>query len=421
MSEELLGRAPSGWRYVKLGDIQEPKGIQGGPFGSQLHAEDYVSSGIPLIMPKNIGKNRLLETGRDFVSLEDAERLSTHRVKVGDIVVGRKGDLSRRALIREGEQGGLCGTDCIRIRVAPEIASSVYLSYYLGLDRVADWLHRYDTGSTLPNLNTGNLGLLPVLLASPKEQARIAAVLGALDDKIAVNERIIRCTLALGDAEFVTVERSAASRCALAGLAAEQSLSFGDGYRTKRSEHGKPGLPILRVAEVMDGRIEPDYSDYVAESYRAAMGGKVSQAGDVILTSKGTVGRVATITASDPSFVYSPQLCYFRVSVGSRLSSSYIFFWLRSSDFWQQAETRKSQTDMADYLSLTDIRKLTIPLPTPGSNQQWAPMLNSLLSQISACHQENKALADLRDTLLPKLMSGEIRVRDAEKVVEEVT
>ncbi len=76
---------------------------------------------------------------------------------------------------------------------------------------------------------------------------------------------------------------------------------------------------------------------------------------------------------------------------------------------------------MADYLSLTDIRKLTIPMPAPGSDQEFLSTLTMLLTQISACHEENRALAKLRDTLLPKLMSGEIRVREAEKVVEEMT
>lgn len=270
-------------------------------------------------------------------------------------------------------------------------------------------------------LNRNYIRDFPITVPEQREQKAISEVLGALDDKIAINHRIVEVAVALGDAVFITAQKSAGSRCTLATLAAKQALSFGDGYRTKRSEHGRPGLPILRVAEVMDGRIEPALADYVAESYRSAMGGKVSRAGDVILTSKGTVGRVATIAARDPSFVYSPQLCYFRVSAGSRLANSYIFFWLRSSDFWQQAETRKSQTDMADYLSLTDIRKLTMPIPDPGSSQQWSPLLDSLLAQISACHQENNALAELRDTLLPKLMSGEIRVRDAEKAVEEVT
>jgi type I restriction enzyme S subunit len=82
---------------------------------------------------------------------------------------------------------------------------------------------------------------------------------------------------------------------------------------------------------------------------------------------------------------------------------------------------RKSQTDMADYLSLTEIRQLTIPIFAWESHQRYSTTLNSLLTQIAAGHEENKTLAELRDALLPKLMSGEIRVRDAEKVVEDVT
>jgi type I restriction enzyme S subunit len=296
--------------------------------------------------------------------------------------------------------------------------NDVRFTYYLlkTLD-----LTGFNSGSVQPMLNRNYIRDFPITVPGQPGQKIISRVLGALDDKIAVNHRIVSCALALGDAVFITAQAPTVSRCTLARLAAERALSFGDGYRTKRSEHGKPGLPILRVAEVMDGRIEPEFADYVAESYRSAMGNKISQAGDVILTSKGTVGRVATITAKDPLFVYSPQLCYFRVSADSRLSSSYIFFWLRSSDFWQQAESRKSQTDMADYLSLTDIRRLTIPVPDPGSHHQCSPTLDSLLAQISACHQENNALSELRDRLLPKLISGQIRVRDAEKVVEDVT
>jgi type I restriction enzyme, S subunit len=277
-------------------------------------------------------------------------------------------------------------------------------------------------GATVDRIPLVDLPAWPIRLPALQEQQAIGKLLGALDDKIAANDRIIGTALNLGDAYFIDMARAlAAYRPTLAELAGEKALNFGDGYRTKRSEHGQPGLPILRVAEVMNGRIQPEFADFVADSYRSAMGGKVSQAGDVILTSKGTVGRVAVITEKDPSFVYSPQLCYFRVLAGSPLQSSYIYFWLRSSDFWLQAETRKSQTDMADYLSLTDIRKLTIPMPSPGSDHDWPPTLSYLLARISACDEENRALAELRGALLPKLMSGEIHVRDAEKVVEDVT
>ena len=275
------------------------------------------------------------------------------------------------------------------------------------------------TGSTVRHTSPGRIYEYEFSVPDLKEQSAIAAVLGALDDRIAINDRIVSVVHELGDSCFSRL--SSVCRSTLGDLVAQRALIFGDGYRTKRSEHGQPGLPILRVAEVIDGRIEPDFSDFVADRYRSAMGGKISQAGDVILTTKGTVGRVAAITTNDPSFVYSPQLCYFRVLPGSPMASSYIYFWLRGNDFWRQAETLKSQTDMADYLSLTDIRQLTIPVPDMVSNGEMLQTLTSLLSQASARHKENKSLGELRDMLLPKLMSGEIRVRDAERVVGEVT
>lgn len=279
----------------------------------------------------------------------------------------------------------------------------------------------FNSGSVQPMLNRNYIRKFPIWVPEVDEQEAISMLLGALDDKIAVNAQISGTVLELGDVCLSRIgQKSTMNRATLGELAAQNALVFGDGYRTKRSEHGQPGLPILRVAEVMNGRIEPELVDFVADKYRHAMGAKISQPGDLILTTKGTVGRVATITAKDPMFVYSPQLCYFRVPKGSPLVNSYIYFWLRSRDFWEQAAPRKSQTDMADYLSLTDIRSLTVPMLQSESDQQGTLLLSSLLDQIAVCHEENKALARLRDTLLPKLMSGEIRVRDAEKVVEDV-
>lgn len=80
-SEELLGMIPSGWEYTTLGAACASGGgdIQTGPFGSQLHAADYVSVGIPSIMPQNIGDNRILEDG----IARDANRLSRYLVRKG--------------------------------------------------------------------------------------------------------------------------------------------------------------------------------------------------------------------------------------------------------------------------------------------------------------------------------------------------
>jgi type I restriction enzyme S subunit len=160
-------------------------------------------------------------------------------------------------------------------------------------------------------------------------------------------------------------------------------LEVGDGYRTNRSERGTPGLPILRVAEVLDGRIEPHNTDPVSERYRSAMGSKISQPGDVILTTKGTVGRVAIMPNESPEFVYSPQVCYFRLGNDSLLSSRYLYYWFKSEGFWSQARSLKGQTDMADYINLADIKSLKITLPSRSMQNTVVEILGALDDKIA--------------------------------------
>jgi len=168
----------------------------------------------------------------------------------------------------------------------------------------------------------------------------------------------------------------------LGDLAKSGYLEIGDGYRTKRSEHGTPGLPILRVAEVQDGRIEPEFADFVSERYRSAMGPKVSRPGDVILTTKGTVGRAAIMPADSRSFVYSPQVCYFRAHSDGPLAGHYLYYWFKSDGFWSQARSLKGQTDMADYINLADIRSLEISMPAKQTQHAIVKVLSALDDKI---------------------------------------
>ncbi|MGH8424117.1 MAG: restriction endonuclease subunit S, partial [Pseudomonas fluorescens] len=153
-------------------------------------------------------------------------------------------------------------------------------------------------------------------------------------------------------------------------------------------------LPILRVAEVLDGKISPKFDDYVRDTFRPAMGAKISQPHDVVLTTKGTVGRVAIMTEDAPQFVYSPQLCFFRIRPGSPVSARYLYYWFKSDYFLSQARHRKSQTDMADYINLADIKSLTIKLPSENSSDALTAVLGALDDKIAVnekitCHLTN--------------------------------
>jgi len=94
-SKRLFDTLPDGWEYTTLGIACATAGgnIQTGPFGSQLHASDYVPSGIPSIMPQNIGDNRIHADGIAHINPSDASRLSRYLVQEGDIVYSRRGDV----------------------------------------------------------------------------------------------------------------------------------------------------------------------------------------------------------------------------------------------------------------------------------------------------------------------------------------
>lgn len=175
------------------------------------------------------------------------------------------------------------------------------------------------------------------------------------------------------------------------------ALTFGDGYRTKRAEHGTPGYRILRVADVADGRVGLDGQDFVSEEYTRAIGPKLSQAGDVLLTTKGTVGRVAIFPADAERVVYSPQLCYFRVIDHDVINARFLSYWFKSVAFGRQASHRANNTDMAAYINLRDIASLTIDLPTIQEQRAVAAVLGAVDDKVAANDVVLRLQAELAD------------------------
>lgn len=196
-------------------------------------------------------------------------------------------------------------------------------------------------------------------------------------------------------------------KTSIGALADAGALSFGDGYRTKRSEHGVPGYRILRVADVHDGRIELDGPDFVGEKYARAIGPKLSQAGDVLLTTKGTVGRVAIYPDSAEQVVYSPQLCYFRVNGEGPLDARYLSYWFKSDAFKWQASHRANNTDMAAYLNLRDISTLQVELPSLHEQRAIAEVLGALDDKIAANDRCARVADEIAGALTEKAFSGE--------------
>lgn len=193
----------------------------------------------------------------------------------------------------------------------------------------------------------------------------------------------------------------------LGDLASRGTLIIGDGYRTKRSELGVPGFRILRVADVDDGALSLVGEDFVAERHRSQVGHKLSHEGDILLTTKGTVGRVAIVPKLAQPVVYSPQLCFFRVIDTNMLDPTFLALWFRSDAFRTQASYRMNNTDMAAYINLTDIRSLEIDLPEIVKQRAIAEVLGALDDKIAANRDCAATANELASTLFDEAIADE--------------
>ena len=161
------------------------------------------------------------------------------------------------------------------------------------------------------------------------------------------------------------------------------ALVIGDGYRAKNDEMGLEGLPFVRAGNI-DGGINLEDADILDRDSVEKAGEKIARLGDSLFTSKGTVGRFAYVRESTPPFVYSPQLCYWRVLDHTTLEPAFIYFWLQGSESWEQLRAFKGQTDMADYVSLADQRQMKITLPLIGEQRRIGAVLATLDDKIQA-------------------------------------
>lgn len=184
------------WQTKTLGEIANGSGgeVRTGPFGSQLHKSDYVDDldATPVVMPKDMVNGRIDISTIARIDEPTLDRLNSHTLNEGDIVLGRRGEIGRRAWVGENESGWLCGTGSMRISVGDkqEIVPR-YLYYYLELPRTIEWLKGHSVGATMSNLSAGVVRQLPVTYPSISTQMEIASALDSFEVLIENNRRRI--------------------------------------------------------------------------------------------------------------------------------------------------------------------------------------------------------------------------------------
>ena len=169
--------------------LRELADIQTGPFGSQLHKEDYVADGTPIVTVEHLGSKMFSEQNLPRVSNTDKNRLKKYVLKQGDIVFSRVGSVDRCTYVDQKHDGWMFSGRCLRVRPTSEIDSE-YLYYYFRLEETKQFVRNIAVGATMPSINTKLLGEIVVTFPELEQQKRIVGILSAIDSKIEVNQKI---------------------------------------------------------------------------------------------------------------------------------------------------------------------------------------------------------------------------------------
>ena len=400
------------WASVTLGEVST--NIQTGPFGSQLHQSDYSDGGVPVVMPKDLVDGHISEDSIARASMSHVDRLSRHKIEVGDILYSRRGDVGRCAFATEVEQGWLCGTGCLRVTIDQSKAIPKFIFYQLQKAETIGWVEKHAVGSTMLNLNTSILGSVPIELPSMAEQQMIVHVLSAYDDLIENNQKQIKLL------------EEAAQRLYKEWFV---DLRF-PGHETTPIVDGIPQgwerMVLSEVTSVLKRGISPKYSDNgkysvinqkcirssimdISESRRQEKEYVPTlnlQDSDTVIcsTGTGTLGRVGRVYGDYPNTTFDSHVTLVR----AKENPNYIYHVVKSQQEYLMGMGRGSTNQQELYRDV--IERLVVLCPSQDILLKADRVLNAIHCKIKAVYLQNNLLVESRDRLLPKLMSGELEV-----------
>jgi len=399
------GEGMSEWISCKLGGIAD---VQTGPFGSQLHREDYKLVGTPIITVEHLGDNRITYQNLPLVSDEDKERLSKYLLIEGDIVFSRVGSVDRRAYVSKNENGWLFSGRLLRVRANQEVMNPKFLSYYFGDESFKEYIRRIAVGATMPSINTTILSEVGITYPPLPEQKAIASVLSSLDDKIDLLHRQNKTLEAIAETLFRQWFIEEAQDDWEVG-ALKAYLDIGIGRTPPRKEHqwfseNPKDLKWISIKDLgNDGAYIFNTAEYLTQDAVEQFNIPLIPENTALLSFKMTVGRVAITTEQ---MLSNEAIAHFKFRLDTPFTVEYLYLHLKN----YQYDLLGSTSSIVTSINSAMIKDMEIIIPSKESMERFNDIIRGLFEKIRGNQQQIQTLEKLRDTLLPKLMSGEVRV-----------
>lgn len=422
------------WTDETLGDLisRDEAHLQTGPFGTALKASEYSEDGVPLISVREI-REGFLQIVKDTprVCETTTQRLPKFLLQQGDIVFGRKGAVDRNAAISFEQEGWFLGSDGIRLRLSNKY-DSLFFSYLMRSSATRAWLLQNSEGTTMLSLNQKTLARVPVRYPTVEIQKQISTQLRTLDDKITLNTQTNQTLEAMAQAIFkswfvdfdpvkakMRGEQPVGMDAATAALFPEKLVEselglIPDGWEVKALDkvaHFQNGLalqnfrpesedddflPVLKIAQLRQGYCdgkEKACTD-IKESCRVYDGDMIFSWSGSLMIDLWTGGNAAL------------NQHLFKVTSEEYNLPLYLYWTKHHLAKFQQIAKDKAVT--MGHIKRGHLSESLCVIPPKDLRDKMDEVLLPLINQGINLRLQSNQLAVLRDTLLPKLLSGEI-------------
>ncbi len=391
------------WRKIALSEVVD---LIGGGTPKTSIAE-YWDGDIPWLSVADFN------TGRKYV--HDAEKCitqlglaksSTKLLQEGDIIISARGTVGIVAIL--GRQMAF-NQSCYGVRAKEDETQNNYVFYLL--KEVVDNLQQISHGGVFDTITRDTFKEIDISLPPLPEQKAIAAVLSSLDDKIDLLHRQNKTLEAMAETLF----RQWFVEEALEGWEERklgELLTITSSKRIFYKEYVSTGIPFYRSKEIIelhnsgstksDLFITEERFNEIIEKFGAPV------EGDILLTSVGTLGIPYRVKRNDKFYFKDGNLTWFKNFTG--ISSIIIYIWLKSNIGKEQLDAITIGSTQS-ALTISGLKEISLRIPPTGKLKELESYLRYINNKIDFNHAQIRTLEKLRDTLLPKLMSGEVRVQ----------
>jgi type I restriction enzyme S subunit len=409
--------------------------------------KEYFGGLIPFVTPSDMDGRKTISATARYLTDAGAASVKGAKIAEGAVMVSCIGSDMGKAVMA----GGDCVTNQqINSIIVDDRFSSEFVYYNLST-RKDEIRHQAAGGSAQPILNKGSFSRLRITLPSLPEQKRIAHILGTLDDKIELNRRMNATLEAMSRAifkswfvDFDPVRQKAAGKQPV-GMDAQTAALFPDSFEDSEVGEVPKGWRVQRASDLYEVAIgktpprkEPQWfsksstdvpwmsikdlgeagafilgvSEYLtAEAVERFRVRRIPD-GTVVLSFKLTVGRVAI---TDGEMLSNEAIAHFLPLQSDSPAAEYLYCYLKQFDYGRLGST----SSIATAVNSESVRSIQIVAPCERSVALFCEQVGAQFRQVRLLQRQSRTLAALRDTLLPKLLSGEIRVPEAEEAVEE--